>query len=255
LSAAERLVFESEHESTAFVAQFPVLCAMNRSSMVAWWRQPLWYLCLGWALVYLRGLWLDVMDVDASQYASISMEMLQNGHWLEVQHRGADYLDKPPLLFWLSAGAFRVLGYSNWAYKLPSFLFALAGIAATYRFARLFYPENTARWAAMMLGSSIGLLLLCNDVRTDTLLLGTSACAVWQLAAYQQSRRWAPLWAAFFFIGLAMLAKGPGPGFSFADAARFSQYFFMAMAAGPGLDGPGTGAHVLGAVSAVRCAS
>jgi len=172
-------------------------------------RNPWLWLTLGLIAVYIRGLLLDVMDVDASQYASISMEMLQNGHWLQVQHRGADYLDKPPLLFWLSTASFWLLGLSNWAYKLPSLLAALAGVWATYRFALLFYGKKKARHAAFILASCMGLMVICNDVRTDTILLGFSACAVWQLAEYLEFNRWKNLLAGFFFIGLAMLAKGP----------------------------------------------
>ena len=63
--------------------------------------------------MYIRGLSIDVMDVDASQYASIAMEMLQGGSWLEVQHRHADYLDKPPLLFWASALSYALFGISK----------------------------------------------------------------------------------------------------------------------------------------------
>ncbi len=161
------------------------------------------------AAVYFRGMFLDVMEVDAAQYASISMEMHHNGHWLQVQHRGADYLDKPPLLFWLSAVSFALFGVSNWAYKLPSVLAALLGVWSVYRFAKLYYPESVARWAAFILAASLGLMLICNDVRTDTLLLGFSTCAVWQLAAYLESRRWLFLISGFGCIGLAMLAKGP----------------------------------------------
>ena len=168
-------------------------------------------------VVYVRGLFLDVMDVDASQYASISMEMLRDGHWLQVQHRHADYLDKPPLLFWSSAASFGLFGLHNWAYKLPSFLAALLGIYATYRFCRLFYPKNTSRNAAFILTSCMGALLLCNDVRTDTLLMAMTACAVWQIAAFLQpipgaageKSRWVNLFFAGIFTGLAMLAKGP----------------------------------------------
>lgn len=181
-------------------------------ALLSRFRSPWFWLGLGLAAVYLRGLFLDVMDVDASQYASISMEMLQNGHlkaWLQVQHRGADYLDKPPLLFWLSAASFHLFGMSNWAYKLPSFLAAMAGIWATYRFSLLFYGKKPAIQAAFILASCMGLLVICNDVRTDTLLLGFSACAVWQLAEYLAFKRWLNLCAGFFFIGLAMLAKGP----------------------------------------------
>ncbi|MDO8367285.1 MAG: glycosyltransferase family 39 protein [Saprospiraceae bacterium] len=170
---------------------------------------PWFWLALGLAVVYFRGLFLDVMDVDASQYASISMEMLQNGSWLQVQHRGVDYLDKPPLLFWMSASSFGVFGLSNWAYKLPSLLAAFMGVWATYRFTLLFYGQKTARHAAFILASCMGLLVICNDVRTDTILLGFSACAVWQLAEYLELKCWRNLLAGFFFIGLAMLAKGP----------------------------------------------
>ncbi|MCS7035879.1 MAG: glycosyltransferase family 39 protein [Saprospiraceae bacterium] len=159
--------------------------------------------------VYLAGLGIDVMEVDAAQYASISMEMLQGGNWLQVQHRGADYLDKPPLLFWLSAVSFALFGLSNWAYKLPSVLAALLGVWSVYCFARLYYAAPTARWAAFILAASLGLMLICNDVRTDTLLLGFSACAVWQIAEYLESRRWRNLFLGFGAIGLAMLAKGP----------------------------------------------
>jgi 4-amino-4-deoxy-L-arabinose transferase-like glycosyltransferase len=172
-------------------------------------RSPWLWLAIGLAAVYIRGLFLDVMDVDASQYASISMEMLQNGNWLQVQHRGVDYLDKPPLLFWLSSASFAVFGLSNWAYKLPSLLAALMGVWATYRFSLLFYGDKTARHAAFILASCMGLIVICNDVRTDTMLLGFSACAVWQLAEYLEFKRWRNLLAGFFFIGLAMLAKGP----------------------------------------------
>jgi len=172
-------------------------------------RSPWFWLALGLAAVLVRGLFLDAMDVDASQYASISMEMLQNGSWLQVKHHGGDYLDKPPLLFWMSAASFGLFGLSNWAYKLPSLFVALAGVYAVYRFSILYYSKKTAGYAAIILASSVGLIVICNDVRTDTLLLGMSACAVWQLAEYLRFNRWLNLIYAFVFIGLAMLAKGP----------------------------------------------
>ncbi|MBK9336573.1 MAG: glycosyltransferase family 39 protein [Lewinellaceae bacterium] len=174
-------------------------------------RNPWVWLGFGLLAVYLRGLFLDVMDVDAAQYASISMEMLQNGNWLQVQHRHADYLDKPPLLFWSSALSFALFGLHNWAYKLPSLLGAAAGVYATYRFCLLFYSKTTARHAAFILTACTGVLLLGNDVRTDTLLLGMTACAVWQLAVFFGTDRpsLACALGAGLFTGLAMLAKGP----------------------------------------------
>lgn len=160
-------------------------------------------------IVYIRGLFIPVMDVDASQYASISMEMLQDGSWLQVMHRHADYLDKPPLLFWLSAFSYQIFGISTWAYKLPSLLGALLGVYAVFRFSKLFYGKEAAVWAGFILASSLGIVLICNDVRTDTLLMGASAAAVWMLAAFNENARWKYLIGAGIFTGLAMLAKGP----------------------------------------------
>lgn len=182
---------------------------MNSFSIPQLGKNPWFWLGLGLMAVALRGLFLDVMDVDASQYASISMEMRQNGSWLQVMHREADYLDKPPLLFWLSAASFSLFGLSNWAYKLPSLLVALAGVYATYRFCKLFYMEKMALQAAFILASVTGLVVICNDVRTDTLLLGFTACAVWQFAEHLQRGRWKNWFWAFFFVAMAMLAKGP----------------------------------------------
>ena len=75
------------------------------------------------ALVYTVGAFVDVMEVDAAQYASISQEMLQTGEILQVHHRYQDYLDKPPLLFWLSSLSFWLFGVSNFTYKLQHYVF------------------------------------------------------------------------------------------------------------------------------------
>jgi 4-amino-4-deoxy-L-arabinose transferase-like glycosyltransferase len=161
------------------------------------------------ALVLGRGLWLDLMDVDATQYASIALEMAQSGEWLQVQHRQADYLDKPPLLFWTAAAMFRLFGASNWAYRLPSVLLLLYSIYGLYRFCRLFHTSERSLHTALVYSTSIGFLLLCNDIRTDTLLLAATVCAIWQLAAFLEQPRTRYWISAFFWIGIAMLAKGP----------------------------------------------
>src|SRR5207344_2558843 len=99
-------------------------------------------------VVYIFGLFVNVMDVDAAQYASISREMLQNHRYLEVLHRGNNYLDKPPLLFWLAVLSFKIFGVSNFACKLPTFLFTLLGVYSTYRIANLLYNRNAGILAA-----------------------------------------------------------------------------------------------------------
>ncbi|NDC41606.1 MAG: hypothetical protein EBZ77_08660 [Chitinophagia bacterium] len=70
---------------------------------------PFWFFAVI-ALVYFAAVRVDTMDIDASQYASMSREMLQSNNWLHVYDHGLDYLDKPPFLFWISATSMKVFG-------------------------------------------------------------------------------------------------------------------------------------------------
>ena len=164
---------------------------------------------LGLAIVYIAGLFIDLIDIDATQYGAMSAEMLRYGNWLQVKEHLHDYLDKPPLLFWLSALSFKIFGIANWSYKLPSLLFSLLAFYSTYRFAKLYYNEQVARISALLLASCQAYVLFNNDVRTDALLTGAAMFAVWQLAEYLKNNKWLNLLGASVGIALALLAKGP----------------------------------------------
>ena len=53
--------------------------------------------------ICIYGLSLPLIGFDSSQYAEISRQMFDSGNYLQIQLDGRDYLDKPPLLFWLSS--------------------------------------------------------------------------------------------------------------------------------------------------------
>ena len=149
------------------------------------------------------------MPVDAAQYASISCEMLENGDFLQVKHKHQDYLDKPPLLFWLSTFSFYLFGVSDFAYRLPSFLFSIIGLFATYHLAKRLYNKNIALLSILILAHCQAWFLFNHDVRTDTLLAASVITAIWQLVAYIDTEKYKYLVGSSFFLALAMLAKGP----------------------------------------------
>lgn len=169
----------------------------------------------GLLLVVALGSVLDVMEVDAAQYAGMARDMLSLDHrpadatWLKLYFRGEDYLDKPPLLFWLSALSFKLFGVSNWSYKLPSILFGFLGVHSTYRFARLYHDPPVARTAAFLFGGSAAFMLMTNDVRTDTILTGSVIAAIWLGAAWMEQRRAIQLVGFAIAVACGMLAKGP----------------------------------------------
>jgi len=171
------------------------------------YRYTLLFMCL--LIIYFMNMLLDIMELDAAQYANISMEMSYNKSFLQVYYRGADYLDKPPLLFWLSSLSFIVFGIGNFTYKLPSVIILLLGIYSLYRFSLMWYSKEIARLATMIFASTQAVFLITNDVRTDINLVGLVMFSVWQISLYIRDNKWRNLILGAIGTGGAMLAKGP----------------------------------------------
>lgn len=172
-------------------------------------RKTFWLLFVGALIVYSFGFSVDVMDVDSAQYASISREMVDSGSYLHVKNNGQDYLDKPPLIFWVSSLFFNLFGYSNWAFKIGSFLFTLLGVYSTFRLGKVLYNERVGRLAAIVLFTCQAFFLFNNDVRTDTILTGAVIFAIWQLTEWLHRKHWKWIIGASLGIAMAMMAKGP----------------------------------------------
>jgi len=161
------------------------------------------------ALLYLTAVRIDTMDVDASQYAEMSREMLQKGDYLHLYDRGIEYLDKPPFLFWVSAASLKVFGINNFGYKFPSILFALLAVFATYKLGKLLYGEVTGRMAALVLACCQGMFLMTNDVRCDTILMAWTITGIWLIQEWIVNKKLVYLFAGFAAIAFGMMTKGP----------------------------------------------
>lgn len=181
---------------------------------------PIWVFII-LAIVHISAVRVGVMDIDASQYAEISREMLENGNYLQLFDRGIDYLDKPPFLFWISALGMKIFGVGNLGFKLPSILFALFAIFATYRLARLLYGEAAGRMAALIFGTCQGMFLMTNDIRTDTVLMSWVIIAIWLIKEWDINRKLYHLLLGSAAIAFGMMSKGPialmVPVFAFAS--------------------------------------
>jgi len=168
-----------------------------------------WLPYLGILLVYISGAFVDIMEIDAAQYASISLEMLASGNYLEVLDRGEDYLDKPPFLFWISALSMKLFGVGTWQYKLPSILFSLLGIFGTYKLAERLYNTQIGRIAALIFGTSLAIIMINNDIKTDTILTSSIVFSLWMLVSYIETKHWIYLIGSAVAISISLLTKGP----------------------------------------------
>ncbi|WP_131539258.1 ArnT family glycosyltransferase [Pedobacter nototheniae] len=118
-------------------------------------------------IVSVIALFGDVMENDSSLYASIAKNMVLRNDWSNLYVRGADWLDKPHLTFWLSAISFKFFGINAFAFKLPSFLFGLLGAWYLYKFAKDLYDEQIGLISALIFLTALHILVSTFDVRAE----------------------------------------------------------------------------------------
>ncbi|MDW7692349.1 glycosyltransferase family 39 protein [Flammeovirgaceae bacterium SG7u.111] len=161
------------------------------------------------AIIYLIYMVIDVIEIDSAQYAAQSMEMFMSKSYLHVFLRGKDYLDKPPMLFWLASSSFNLFGISNFTYKLPAVLVGILGIYSTYKFTELWYGKKKALIAGLIQATAQATMLVVNDVRTDGILTAFVIFGIWQLSAFLQKKKLHFLVGGAVGIACALMSKGP----------------------------------------------
>jgi 4-amino-4-deoxy-L-arabinose transferase-like glycosyltransferase len=150
------------------------------------------------------GLW----EPDEARYAEIAREMLALRNFIVPHLNYVPYIEKPPLLYWLTASSMSLFGVNEFAARLPNALAALLGVIVTYCFVARAFDRRRAILAALVLATS-GLYAVMAQVLTTDMLL-TTMITVALFAFYLQWReggRW--WWTLYVAAALATLTKGP----------------------------------------------
>jgi len=160
-------------------------------------------------VAYVFGLFVPLMDEDASHHANIALHMFQHHDYVNlVDDLGKDYLDKPHLHFWLAALSYNIFGVSDFAYKFPSFLMTILAVYSTYRLAKLLYNKETGLLAALIVAAAQAEFLANNDVRMDALLMSGIALATWQLVEAVYLNKWYNYVLAALGLAIGFCTKG-----------------------------------------------
>ncbi len=135
------------------------------------------------------------------------VEVLASGELLPLRLNGVRYVDKPPLLYWSVAAAFRVLGPVEAAARAIPALAAVAAVAATaWLGLRLLGPAGGLS-AAIALLTTLWFFAYARYVRPETLFVAALAWgfALTLLGLRDDRRGWVVAGVAAF--GVAGLAK------------------------------------------------
>jgi 4-amino-4-deoxy-L-arabinose transferase-like glycosyltransferase len=159
------------------------------------------------------------MRLDASGFyfseahlAEVSREMYLGGNYVTPQLDGILFLNKPPLLFWLTALTFHLTGPNEWG-RLVSVVAAALTLIATARLGARFYSATAGLLAAAVLATTVGFVLEARTLRPDILvaLSVTIAILCWHHAHTDEERAMPWLVACYAALGAGMMAKGVVP--------------------------------------------
>src|SRR5208282_2202366 len=150
------------------------------------------------------GLW----EPDEARYAEIAREMLRTGSFVVPHLNYVPYIEKPPLLYWMTSLAFHCLGANEFAARLVPALSALGGVIATYWFGRRAFDHRRGLLAAAILTTSPLYAVMAQVLTTDMLLTVLLSIAFFSLfLQWREGGRW---WlATYTAAALAVLTKGP----------------------------------------------
>lgn len=175
-----------------------------------WVRLLMLGLLLGFAFQGTRGLW----STDEGRYVDGALQMLASGNYLIPAYSPDRInLSKPPLTYWVIAGAVASMGYNTWAVRTPYALAFVLTLLALYAMGLRLLPGRP--WLpGLIYGCAALPMLSANVINTDVLLTLCEALAAlgfvrWAFGMKRGRRCDSVL--MWLGLGLAFLTKGP-PG-------------------------------------------
>lgn len=180
--------------------------------------------------VYFFGLGsFPLLGPDEPRYAQVAREMFERGDWVTPTLGGFAWFEKPALLYWLQIASYKLFGVSEFSARFAPALFGLLTIFSLWVLGRFFTIDTPkekancelriancdfANWLFLVAASSTGLLVFSRGASSDIILTFPITASLVSFFIFDRSdkkssfARCLPLAGFYFFIGVALLAKG-----------------------------------------------
>ncbi|HSK74139.1 MAG TPA: glycosyltransferase family 39 protein [Pyrinomonadaceae bacterium] len=177
---------------------------------------------------------------DEPRYSQVAREMFEHSDFVTPTLGGANWFEKPVLLYWLQIFFYNIFGVSEFSARFGSALFGLGTIASLWILGNFVTQRNLesgirnlesgktdfANWLALIAASSVGLMAFSRGASFDIILTFPITASLVAFFIFDQTqnppanaggsdrsasprpRISASLFAFYFFVGIALLAKG-----------------------------------------------
>lgn len=168
---------------------------------------------LGLVVILLAGFLLffdlgkgSLWDWDEAIYASVAKEMIRDGDYLSLHLNGNYWPEKPPLLIWCMALAYKMFGINEFSARLPAAIFGWLNVILIYLIGKRFFHHWIGLLAALLLASNLHFLIVSRMAMLDIPMMFFTSAALY-LFWLGRKEPWYFIFAGIA-IGLSVMTKG-----------------------------------------------
>ncbi len=180
---------------------------------------------------------MPLVGPDEPRYAQVAREMFERNDWITPTLGGFNWFEKPALLYWLEIVSYKIFGVSEFAARFGAALCGLGTIFSLWILGRTvgspqsavrsqlienqsaiedlqFTFNDFANWLFLVAASTIGILVFSRGASFDIILTFPVTASLVGFFIFDQATKKTftayhlPLAVFYFFIGVALLAKG-----------------------------------------------
>ena len=182
------------------------------------------------AILFSINIGRPLIDYDEATYAKVVTDTLQAGQVIDLYHFDRPWFEKPPLYLWTVMGSVSLFGEHEWAFRIPSIIFAVLCCWLVYFIAL----EVTGSVLAAILGflvllTSNSFFVFAREVRLDMAVIAAILAALYFFLRGVRDERFFGLvlpMVALGFLSKSVIALLAGP-IILAYAALYSQWGFL----------------------------
>ena len=161
-------------------------------------------------LIPFRGQ-VHLFDWDEINFAESAREMLVSGDFITVQINFEPFWEKPPLFIWLQVVSMKIFGINEFAARFPNAVCGIISLILLYNIGRKLYDEKFGLyWILAYAGSVLPFFYFKSGIIDPWfnlfIFLGI-VYFIYYLIAETARKKYLIL--SGFFLGLAVLTKGP----------------------------------------------
>lgn len=171
------------------------------------------------AISFWLGLgWAPLFDLDEGAFTEATREMMTSGNYAATFLDGEPRYDKPIFFYWLQAISIHILGFNEWAFRLPSVMMASIWAWIVFHFVQEFSHKQRAKIATVFLINGIWVALIARSAIADATLnvfLTLIMFDMWRYFHAIQHTHNTPIpvkkltLRIYLWMALATLTKGP----------------------------------------------